>query len=265
MEENRTRSAMEDLRVIRGVLDQSTSSLRGLAPLFWRMGLVWLVCALVLLWIEGGDLLCYLFPVLNWSGGTALYLGLDLGQWIRVFLWGFLAVQWMLWQRKRTSGELSERGRRLLGLWQTLLVLYLCLYALAAVGDWMAQQGSLVSGAGMEPQGAIGVSADGASVWQACAMLKLIPPILFPALPPLLTGTFLEDRPLQVFGLGVLTLYLAVIVGSLFGVILGAQGVGALSDLLIVGSLLLSLVQYILPPAALMATARRIKTLEKGG
>lgn len=52
MNENNKQSAIEDLRVIRGVLDQTTSSLRGLAPLFWRLGLVWLVCALVLLYIE---------------------------------------------------------------------------------------------------------------------------------------------------------------------------------------------------------------------
>lgn len=32
MNETNKRSAMEDLRVIRGVLDQTTSSLRGLAP-----------------------------------------------------------------------------------------------------------------------------------------------------------------------------------------------------------------------------------------
>ena len=45
MENNQTTRtmAMEDLHLIRQVLDQTATSFQTLAPVFWRMGLVWLV------------------------------------------------------------------------------------------------------------------------------------------------------------------------------------------------------------------------------
>lgn len=252
MNETNKRSAMEDLRVIRGVLDQTTSSLRGLAPLFWRVGLVWLVCALILLYLEGGDLLCYLFPVLNRLGGTALYAGVDLCQWIRAFLWAFLVVECILWQRKKTSGELSEQGRRILGLWQTLLVLYLCLFALTAVGTWLA-----------EPEGM--ASTEAWDAWRTCTLLKLLPPVLFPALPPLLTGVYLEDRFMQRLGLTVLTLYLASVVLGMMSIVMAAQSGANAPGYLILLTVFFSLACYLLPPVSLLLTARRLKRIQGEG
>lgn len=252
MNETNKRSAMEDLRVIRGVLDQTTSSLRGLAPLFRRLGLVWLVCVLILLYLEGGDLLCYLFPVLNRLGGTVLYSGVDLCQWIRVFLWAFLVVQCILWQRKKTSGELSEQGRRILGLWQTLLVLYLCLFALTAVGTWLA-----------EPEGM--ASTEAWDAWQTCTLLKLLPPVLFPALPPLLTGVYLEDRFMQRLGLTVLTLYLASVVLGMMSMVMAAQSGANAPGYLILLTVFFSLACYLLPPVSLLLTARRLKRMQGEG
>ena len=45
MENNQTTRtmAMEDLHLIRQVLDQTATSFQTLAPVFWRMGLVWLL------------------------------------------------------------------------------------------------------------------------------------------------------------------------------------------------------------------------------
>lgn len=252
MNENNKQSAIEDLRVIRGVLDQTTSSLRGLAPLFWRLGLVWLVCALILLYLEGGDLLCYLFPALSGTFGTVLYAGVDLCLWVRVFLGAFLVVQCILWQRKKISGELSEQGRRLLGLWQTLLVLYLCLYAVAALGTRIA-----------EPDGM--TTTEALNAWQTCSLLKMLPPVLFPALPPLLTGVYLEDRPLQSLGLVVLTLYLAAVVISVVSIVMVAQSGTNAPNYLIILSIAFALIRFVLPPASLLMTARRIKNLEKAG
>ena len=129
---------------------------------------------------------------------------------VRIFLGAFLVVQCILWQRKKTSGELSEQGRRLLSLWQTLLVLYLCLYAVAAVGTRIAEPDAMTT-------------TEAWDSWQSCSLLQMLPPVLFPALPPLLTGVYLEDRPLQLLGLVVLTLYLAAVVISMVSIVMVAQ------------------------------------------
>lgn len=252
MNENNKRSAIEDLRVIRGVLDQTTSSLRGLAPLFWRLGLVWLVCALVLLYIEGGAVLGFLFPKIHDVFELFGAASMPVCTGVRIFLGAFLVVQCILWQRKKTSGELSEQGRRLLGLWQTLLVLYLCLYAVAAVGTRIA-----------EPD--VMTTTEAWDAWQTCSLLKMLPPVLFPALPPLLTGVYLEDRPLQLLGLVVLTLYLAAVVISMVSIVMVAQSGTNAPDYLIILSIVFALVRFVLPPASLLMTARRIKKLEKAG
>ena len=93
----------------------------------------------------------------------------------------------------------------------------------------------------------------------------MLPPVLFPALPPLLTGVYLEDRPLQLLGLVALTLYLAAVVISMVSIVMMAQSGTNAPNYLIILSVTFALIRFVLPPASLLMTARRIKKLEKAG
>ena len=61
MENNQTTRtmAMEDLHLIRQVLDQTATSFQTLAPVFWRMGLVWLLYGVLAFFVNTLDIIGY--------------------------------------------------------------------------------------------------------------------------------------------------------------------------------------------------------------
>lgn len=96
--------AVDDLRLIRQVLDQTATSFRTLAPEFFRMGVVWLVYGVLSCLVIWPDTLAFLFPeaFAGWDPTTGLPRVLSaLLPWARVALWGYLLVQCILWQRKK--------------------------------------------------------------------------------------------------------------------------------------------------------------------
>ena len=93
MENNQTTRtmAMEDLHLIRQVLDQTATSFQTLAPVFWRMGLVWLLYGVLAFFVNTSDFIGYYFPPL------ALPLSLyGLLTWAKVALVVYLLVQCVL-------------------------------------------------------------------------------------------------------------------------------------------------------------------------
>ena len=73
MENNQTTRtmAMEDLHLIRQVLDQTATSFQTLAPVFWRMGLVWLLYGVLAFFVNTSDFIGYYFPPLALPQGGA--------------------------------------------------------------------------------------------------------------------------------------------------------------------------------------------------
>ena len=110
MENNQTTRtmAMEDLHLIRQVLDQTATSFQTLAPVFWRMGLVWLLYGVLAFFVNTSDFIGYYFPPL------ALPLSLyGLLTWAKVVLVVYLLVQCVLWQRRK--GGFAALSGQLLG------------------------------------------------------------------------------------------------------------------------------------------------------
>lgn len=138
MEEKRTKNlaAMDALLVGRAP-DQTALSFRSPGPLLRRVGLVWLVCALVLLYGEGGDLWSFLYPNLYPVFGLLGEADILVCSGVKLFLGCFLVVQCVLWQRRKQAGDLYGRDRKLLNGWQVSIVIFCLLYALTAVGIWM--------------------------------------------------------------------------------------------------------------------------------
>ncbi|MFQ9858511.1 MAG: hypothetical protein ACLRWL_00855 [Evtepia gabavorous] len=104
MENNQTTRtmAMEDLHLIRQVLDQTATSFQTLAPVFWRMGLVWLLYGVLAFFVNTSDFIGYYFPPL------ALPLSLcGLLTWAKVVLVVVLLVQCAVAEEKRGFAALS--------------------------------------------------------------------------------------------------------------------------------------------------------------
>lgn len=253
-EANNRQTAMENLRVIRQVLDRTDPSFHNLAPAFRRMGLVWLLCALVLLYIEGGDLLGFLYPdrypVLGLFGGV----GPGVCTGVKVVLGVFLVVQCILWRRSRGSLGLSEQAERLLALWQIMLVLYCLLYVLMNVGLWAVNNHFYAAPPNLDLGEPLG--ARWGDMIQVFGLLKDLLPILFPALPFLLTGSYLGDRRLLALGLVVLALYVGAVGAVLTTWVLGLNtAVPWVLGLVLVYPFLI----YLLPPVTLLLVAWRLK------
>ena len=98
MENNQTTRtmAMEDLHLIRQVLDQTATSFQTLAPVFWRMG--WCGCSMGF-WRFFRKHLGY-YRLLFSSSCAALSL-YGLLTWAKVALVVYLLVQCVLWQRRK--------------------------------------------------------------------------------------------------------------------------------------------------------------------
>lgn len=238
-------SAMDDLSVIRSVLERTAPSFRPLAPSFLRAGAVWLVLSLLLFSIEGMDVLAYLFPVLYpfQPFGAARPFLANLFQGCLLLLWLVLSL---VWQREKATKALPRLPRMVLSVWQALLLLTLVFHVLTEVALQTNSGG--MSYAGEVSGFDLALMASWAYQWVA--------PLLFPLLPLLVTSVILEDAPLRWLGLVILALLLGDLALCLF-----APGSGIVT---VVFSVILSLSQSFLPPIALLLTGRRLKKLPEG-
>lgn len=232
----------EDLRVIRETLARTAPSFRPLAPAFFRGGLAWLVLSLLLFATQGMDLLCFLYPglyeVYPLAGMSFPLYRLPQGAILLLSL-----VLCLVWQRQKAG--LSRLPRLTLTHWQVFLLLALVFQVLSEVAQ---NQTPLMD------------QGDGSVLSQIVLYSWVggwLSYLVFPALPLLLTAFHLEHRPLQAASLLVLVFQLVYLALNLF-----SQNGSALAFALTV---LLTLVQFFLPPAALLATARALKTSPKEG
>ena len=157
--------AVDDLRLIRQVLDQTATSFRTLAPEFFRMGVVWLVYGVLSCLVIWPDTLAFLFPeaFAGWDPTTGLPRVLSaLLPWARVALWGYLLVQCILW-------------------------------FLLLEGGFQYHSALPMSS---EP-----TSFAWDHAWALFYYSRLFLPILFPGIPLVVTGILLSERPLFVLGL----------------------------------------------------------------
>lgn len=204
--------AMEDLGLIRRVLDQTAASFRTLAPSFRGLGLLWLILGLPYFVIQFWSVLTYLFPGLD-PHGTSQYLsqGYD---GARLLLAVGLLVQCLLWQRRKR--EFRGFDRKLLTLWQVLLLAFLVLSVLIEVGQNVWQQQPMAMGE------TLGGSYQNDIVVGAVMCLQALQPALFPGLPLVFTGVFLEDRLARVLGLVMAVFSLCALLQGFFPVDGGA-------------------------------------------
>lgn len=241
MEEKRTSltAAMDDIQVIRRILDQTVTSFRTLAPAFKRMGLAWLLCALVSGTITFLDITGYLFPDT---------IRVDVGAWayqLETALQGalvvFLVVQCVLWQKRIRAGEFPALAGKILSIWQILLVLYLLLSVLVELSGLVT----------VPEEGFI----TGNDVMMFCMTFRAFLPVLFPAVPLLLTGSFLGDKVLG--WLGAVVFLMALI--TTFGWFVPIQSIGQVVLAKFLLSSVLGIVRCFFEPVALLLMAFRLK------
>lgn len=237
------RGAMDDLQHIRSVLD-GPAALRPLAPYFLCTGVVWLAYAILTAAITLPDVLGYLWPNIASfdfdAFGALTMVVYDYGKWV---IWAFLLVQCALWQREKNR-SMTGTARRMLSNWQVLLVLYLAFVMALEVA-----QGLTVTTEGQmfhESQ---------FYLWQAAGVLQYALLILFPALPLILTGNYLEDKVLALFGWFSLIWAVALVAVPLVSLY---QGGGELALGMLLVSILLSQGMGFLAPVGLLLAAGRL-------
>lgn len=237
-------SAMDDLSVIRSILERTAPSFRPLAPSFLRAGAVWLVLSLLLFSTGGIDLLSYLFP--------GLYSFQPFGAarpFLTNFFRGCLLLLWLalclVWQREKTTKALPRLPRMALSIWQAFLLLTLVFSALTELSMSM-HSGVFYTGEASLFDFAV----------LACWVYQWAAPLLFPLLPLLVTSVILEDAPLRWLGLAILALLLGYLALCLFTPDSGT--------VMVAFSVILSLSRNFLPPIALLLTGRRLKKLPEG-
>ena len=168
--------ALEDLQVIRTVLDKASPSFQTLAASFRVLGILWLVPAGLLAFLQGESQISYLFAL---DHGIALYAGPNL----LLLLQGAIVL---------LAGAFSPEEAKVVTLWQVLLLLFLVCTVAGMVGTFS----STVQEAMFSPD-----SLDGYRTFYVCGALQTFAPVLFPSLPLLITGSMGKDRVLWILGL----------------------------------------------------------------
>ncbi len=229
--------ALEDLQVIRTVLDKASPSFQTLAASFRVLGILWLVPAGLLAFLQGGE---------------PDQLPLCLGPWHssvrrpqpspapprghRPAGGGVLPA---LAGKKAPGGLLPEEAK-VITLWQVLLLLFLVCTVAGMVGTFS----STVQEAMFSPD-----SLDGYRTFYVCGALQTFAPVLFPSLPLLITGSMGKDRALWILGLVCLLL-------GVWGML---QFFFPYASFLLLFNLPLTLWQTLQGPIALLVTARRLR------
>ena len=235
-EPNLTR-ALEDLQVIRTVLDKASPSFQTLAASFRVLGILWLVPAGLLAFLQGESQISYLFAL---DHGIALYAGPNLLLLLQGAIVLLAAVFCLLWQGKKRRGAFSPEEAKVVTLWQVLLLLFLVCTVAGMVGTFS----STVQEAMFSPD-----SLDGYRTFYVCGALQTFAPVLFPSLPLLITGSMGKDRVLWILGLVCLLL-------GVWGML---QFFFPYASLLLLFNLPLTLWQTLQGPIALLVTARRLR------
>ena len=235
-EPNLTR-ALEDLQVIRTVLDKASPSFQTLAASFRVLGILWLVPAGLLAFLQGESQISYLFAL---DHGIALYAGPNLLLLLQGAIVLLAAVFCLLWQGKKRRGAFSPEEAKVVTLWQVLLLLFLVCTVAGMVGTFS----SAVQEAMFSPD-----SLDGYRTFYVCGALQTFAPVLFPSLPLLITGSMGKDRVLWILGLVCLLL-------GVWGML---QFFFPYASLLLLFNLPLTLWQTLQGPIALLVTARRLR------
>ena len=101
--------ALEDLQVIRTVLDKASPSFQTLAASFRVLGILWLVPAGLLAFLQGESQISYLFAL---DHGIALYAGPNLLLLLQGAIVLLAAVFCLLWQGKKRRGPSPPRRPR---------------------------------------------------------------------------------------------------------------------------------------------------------
>ena len=235
-EPNLTR-ALEDLQVIRTVLDKASPSFQTLAASFRVLGILWLVPAGLLAFLQGESQISYLFAL---DHGIALYAGPNLLLLLQGAIVLLAAVFCLLWQGKKRRGAFSPEEAKVITLWQVLLLLFLVCTVAGMVGTFS----STVQEAMFSPD-----SLDGYRTFYVCGALQTFAPVLFPSLPLLITGSMGKDRALWILGLVCLLL-------GVWGML---QFFFPYASFLLLFNLPLTLWQTLQGPIALLVTARRLR------
>ena len=250
MEEKNLHAALDDLRVIRQVLDRTAASFRTLAPVFRRMGLVWLCQAVLYTLAVTPDLLTYLFPALydylSWTRAL-----IPAAQWSMLPLGIYLVAECLLWQRKKPA--YAPLNRQLVTLWQLFLLLYLALFALFQGGKYAASRDfSMVLSDGLS------------SPWAAfliCQGVLAFLPVLFPGVPLLITGAVLGEKVLGWLGAAVCALTVFAILAPM---VTGFPTMASMPLPLFGLDVVIVSAAAFFPPAALLLTARRLGRRQEG-
>ncbi len=246
-------TAQDDLRVIRQVLDRTAASFRTLAPVFRRMGLVWLCQAVLYTLAVVPDLLTYLFPTLydylSWTRAL-----IPASQWSMLPLGSYLVVECILWQRKKpTYAPLSGQ---LVTLWQFFLLFYLVLFALFQAGMyWQTHDLPMVL-----PE----LSEEVVNPWTGfliCQGFLAFLPVLFPGVPLLITGAMLGEKVLGWLGAAVCALTTFTILGPM---VTGFPTMASMPLPLFAADLVIVSVAAFFQPVALLLTARRLGRRQEG-
>ena len=233
--------ALEDLQVIRTVLDKASPSFQTLAASFRVLGILWLVPAGLLAFLQGESQISYLFAL---DHGIALYAGPNL----LLLLQGAIVLLAAVWSGfldgplsgKKAPGAFSPEEAKVITLWQVLLLLFLVCTVAGMVGTFS----STVQEAMFSPD-----SLDGYRTFYVCGALQTFAPVLFPSLPLLITGSMGKDRALWILGLVCLLL-------GVWGML---QFFFPYASFLLLFNLPLTLWQTLQGPIALLVTARRLR------
>lgn len=235
--------ALDDLHLIRQVLERTTDSFRALAPSFFRMGLVWLAYVLLDTLATGPDILNYLIPGLALKG---LRDYLSLIQWLRLPLALYLVAECILWQRKKSS--YAALSRQLVGVWQVLLLLYLVLLALF---QWEVSAIQAVT--------VVTEEVETMALWSnfaVCGAFLAFLPAIFPGFPLVATGVLLREKVLGWVGAAVILFGLAAVLGTL-------TDMGSMVTLPLMLTALCMLAAFF-QPVALLLTALRLHRRQEG-
>lgn len=253
MEEKSLHAALDDLRVIRQVLDRTADSFRTLAPAFRRMGLVWLCQAVLYTLAVMPDLLTYLFPALydylSWTGALV-----PAAQWSMLPLGIYLVAECLLWQRKKPT--YAPLNGQLVTLWQFFLLFYLVLFALFQAGMyWQTHDLPMVL-----PE----LSEEVVNPWTGfliCQGFLAFLPVLFPGVPLLITGAMLGEKVLGWLGAAVCALTVFAILAPM---VTGFPTVASMPLPLFALNVVIVSAAAFFPPAALLLTARRLGRRQEG-
>ena len=188
--DERLSSAREDLSLIRSMLAQTMTGLRGLAGFFTAYGWIWLGYALAVTAENAVTAALYIMGTPEYRLGHCISL---LRGPLLLALYGALGVTFFRWRRRAKGEGLNALARKLLDVWGVCLGVFVCVslfsdVVVAMMNYVFVTDTALISG---------GVYVSRV-LW-----------CLFPTLPLLLTAAFAENKGMLILGLAAFAFGLA--------------------------------------------------------